>query len=295
MVDSHAPLLATAGESVAPDRAAQHLADEMVRDYATMQEVLRETVTSAQRGELAESGRTYCPSTADWVRGPTGRFARAVELPACQAGATGLMHTHVTPDELAEPTHSLPDIANVALAGVDASVIVGTESADVLVAAADPAVMRRALEAELGTAVTTTTDVVAAMSDQPVGEVIETRRRVRNRLAPLFETVTTSFPQITAQVNRLQRGGEDAAAMPPEVTQQAVRAAQSGVDTTAAVSDPQPRVADGALSIRTSAQMTDLAQSVSDAFPTGRILDVALGTVVGQVVANLTDRLIFGR
>lgn len=173
---------------VAPREDAVALGEYLLSAGDLHDAILRETAESAERGRLRESGRTVCQSSAGYrARRPLARYDRAVTLAACRRGETGIMHTHVTQQELASPEHSLPDMANVIFGGIAASVVVGTEQSQLLVAPDDPAAAAREFREALGLDVDSTRDVVRALEDGQVPNPPAARARVTAALPLLFE------------------------------------------------------------------------------------------------------------
>lgn len=189
-------------QRLTPDPDANALAMQMLRNTDTLRAVLEETLASAQNGVLKESGRTVCPRLQDRIMGPLSRFPRSVSLEQCPRGQAGLIHTHVTPDELLTPEHSIPDMANTAFHNVSASIIVGTQTSDVLVAPRNKALMQQAFHDVLGHRVGSTREVIQTMRRGDINPV-QTRRELRDELSGLFRTEDTAFPGLTAEVRRL--------------------------------------------------------------------------------------------
>jgi len=190
-------------ESVSPSRDAAKLGVFIENAVDVQERVLVETLESFETGSPRESGRTICPGAVDFVRGPLGRFPKAVELQSCPVGAAGTIHTHVTESELKHPEHSLPDVANVLFENVTASMVVGTETHDLLLAPSDPDAARDAFVDAIGLEVTGTDSVVGAIRNGSIPDPDEARKRVRRRLAGLFRSVSVTFPVLTQRVKEL--------------------------------------------------------------------------------------------
>lgn len=188
--------------SLSPNPRAHDLADRMLSQRNVLREVLWETIQSGKRGVMKESGRTFCPRSRDLIRGPLGRFPRSVALDECPVGvSSGVVHAHVTRDELRQPHHSLPDMANLVFEGIDASVIVGTQNSDVMVTAKSAEAMQYRFRNALGLEVNSTRDVVNALVSGKINDAPALRQRVRSRLTPLFRRVSIHFPNLDDHVD----------------------------------------------------------------------------------------------
>lgn len=186
--------------AVRVDPNARALADHMLAMDDVMATILDETIPSESGAEVTESGRTLCGRGTD-IHGPLARFPTAVELASCPVGTRGgTWHTHVTQDQLRNPTNSLPDTANVIFDEVDVSVVVGTQSADAVVAAADREATRAAFRDALGADVRSTDEVVDAIISGRVSDPPAARRRVRSRLSPLFDQHRTNFSGLDRRI-----------------------------------------------------------------------------------------------
>lgn len=172
----------------------------MLSSDAVMREILRETLDSADKGDIRESGRTVCGGLTD-IRGPAGRYPESVELRACPIDSTGLWHSHVTQDQLLNPSHSLPDMANVVFSSVDTSIIVGVQTADVLLAAEDKGEMQRQFQQALGLDLNGPGDLLTALDNQQIENPPRARNKVRTALAPLFSRVNTGYTDLNQRVN----------------------------------------------------------------------------------------------
>lgn len=186
--------------STGPDPAAEKMAGAMLSQDDLMHDILRETVESHQDGQIKESGRTFCPDGGQEVHGPLGRFPTAVDLARCPRGATGVMHTHVTREQLLDPEHSLPDMANVVFGEVDASVVVGAHSSEVMVTPSVESAAQEAFSDALGAGVSSASEVVETVKKGNI-DPPSARERVRSNLPSLFYTQATSFPNIASQVH----------------------------------------------------------------------------------------------
>lgn len=184
------------------DPEAQRLAERMIRSEATMANILDETVSGT--GPVKESGRTACGGLVN-VTGPLKRFSQSVELESCPRARSGTWHSHVTEEQLRNPEHSLPDMANVVFGNVDASIVVGAETSDVFVAAEDRQAMVEDFQNVLGLKVESTKDVVDAQTDGPITDSPSVRSRARQQFAPLFQTYRTEFKEIQQQLSDLDQ------------------------------------------------------------------------------------------
>ncbi|MFW5905510.1 MAG: hypothetical protein ACOCUO_01535, partial [archaeon] len=183
-----------------PDPAAKDLADQMVSMEDIQREILNETLDSQDDGQILESGRTICPRGGG-VKGPGDRHPQAVDLRSCPLEAGGVWHTHVTPRQIRNPEHSIIDVANVAFGYVDSSVVSGTESSDVLVAANDNGQMVEELNKATGVEVNSPEELFEAVES---GEVNPTkaRRRVRDAFGPLFYRERTGYDDLSSRISR---------------------------------------------------------------------------------------------
>lgn len=196
-----------------PTETALQVKREVLSQQEVLRDVLDETLTSAEDGDIKESGRTFCPDSAlADVLGPARRFPRSVRLRSCPSGASGIVHTHVTHGELLTPEHSLPDMANVLYSDLDASVVLGTDSADVLLAPTNEEQAMRAFEEALGVSIHQPGDVVDAIHDGQIQDPPAARRRIRGRLAPLFQVEGVNFPGMRQRAHALHSEGVIAAA-----------------------------------------------------------------------------------
>lgn len=269
--------------SLRPDADAQRLASQML-ESGELGEILEETVQSARNGRITESGRTYCPSLSESLIGPAARFPRSVKLEECPVrGRTGLMHTHVTAGQLSNPDHSLPDIANVVFHSPDASVVVGTETADVLVRAENEGEMEAAFQEAIGVPVSNTHDVVAAIRQREISDPVAARERVRSAFGPLFRRESAGFPRIARQIQQLQQAGDISAAAPYhqieclQVEAERVRKTETVVPT------------------ETRDRMRALSDDIAAQFPTSRVRDTAVSVAIGTVVSTVLNEFVFDR
>jgi len=167
-----------------------------------MREILDETIPNngEDGSEVTESGRTLCG--AGDVRGPLARFPTAVELASCPRGAKGgTWHTHVTKDQLRNPTNSLPDTANVIFDEMSVSAVVGTESVEMVIAADEPEAAREAFRDAIGADVDSTDGVIDAIMEGHVSDPADARERVRNRLSDLFVRRRVNFRELSRRLS----------------------------------------------------------------------------------------------
>lgn len=183
---------------LSPSAAGTALAEEMRGETGVMETILRETVESAEEGTLRESGRTTCGG--DRIRAPGARFPKSVQLRGCPVESTGTWHTHVTQSELRHPEHSLPDWANVIFHGIDASMVVGTQSLEQVVAASDRAAMADAFQSALGVQVRSSDAVVSEIQRGNIPDPPAARERVRQQLSGLVERHPTDFEELDAKI-----------------------------------------------------------------------------------------------
>lgn len=189
--------------STEPSADAVSLSQFMMNAVDVQRRILLETIEAAEAGHVVESGRTICPEGADPIRGPLGRFPMSVELQSCPVGASGIMHTHVTVDQLRAPEHSLPDVANVIFEGIGASLVAGTRRHDLLHAPSDPDQAVTDFQDALGLDVRSTEDVVAAIRQGRISDPADARSRVRSRLGGLFQTPRSGFQDLDERVTKL--------------------------------------------------------------------------------------------
>lgn len=274
------------GVFIEPSRAALAMRDTILSRDDELQSVLMETVASAGGGGVLESGRTFCPGAQQQVLGPGGRFPRSVSLRECPRGSSGIIHTHVTHGELLSPEHSLPDMANVLLTDLDASIVVGTDSLDVMLAPSDPVDAHAAFERAVGVAVERPRDVVDAIPSR-IGDPPAARERVRGALSPLFETYPVDYPGARAEVNALHE-------------RNIIAASPSGLDhatacgTHAHVTFSRPTYRARALNrARESADAAQIAAHQTDGG-----VDVkaeAIGSAIGILAGEAIRWIVFGR
>lgn len=185
------------------DEAARMLAEHMVAAEPVHETILTETIESAERGTPKEAGRTACGSV-EALRGPGRRFPQAVDLAGCPpVQAMGIWHTHTVREELRDPVHSVPDWANVVFGQTDVSVVVGTRSMEVIVAADDREAMLRGYQDALGLEVNSKQDVLNALVSGAIPDPIRATEPIRARLSPLVSRQHVHFPALDARAEAL--------------------------------------------------------------------------------------------
>lgn len=289
MADPQSPPMAVA---LSPDPEARELAEIMVGPEAeeVHRNILAETLESAEGdGPILESGRTVCGDLSD-VHESINRFQTAVDLPGCPVtDRIGIWHTHVTPDELRSPTHSLPDIANVALGLVDASVVVGAETSHVIVGAEDRAAMKAAFQDAVGVTVEQPADVVHAMERGDIENPQAAASAATSALGPLTDRPDTAYPALAQRIRSLEAPAIAASAPGGCAVHHHVQPdppdAGDGHASTAA-----PR---GCTCFRERAQV--LARASEAAAPAGvDVGEIVVGQTVGLIVGRVVERAIFG-
>lgn len=161
--------------------------------------ILDETLDAADSGDIRESGRTACGNLETLER-PIARFPEAVELSSCPRQVTGTWHTHVSAEELHNPQHSLVDIANVAFGFVDASMVVGTETGEILLGSQDRDAMQGVLSEALDTEMDEHADVVRWIEGNSIPSIVSARTEVKEQYGPLVTRVPTGYGDLTDRV-----------------------------------------------------------------------------------------------
>ena len=184
---------------IARDERAAELATFMLERRDTMREIVEETLTSAMEGNIREAGRTMCPQNQR-IKGPLQRFPRAIDLASCPVNRGGTWHTHVTPREIRTPVNSLPDMANVIYGLTNVSIVVGTNTADVVVAPDDQEAAQNVFANALGYDVQGPRDISDAIRAGRIRPT-QSRRRAREALGPLVYQIETGFADLSAKVN----------------------------------------------------------------------------------------------
>lgn len=261
----------SASQNVTRDKGAMALATGMVEQRDVMRTILKETVRSAKMGHIREAGRTKCPRSGG-VRGSLQRFPRAIDLASCPVEKGGTWHTHVTEDEIRTPTNSLPDMANVMLGLIDASVVVGTRTADVIVAPSDPDAGKEAFRNAIGADVSEPEDISAAIQSGRIMPA-QARRRARQKLSPLVYTAQTGYPEIDDEVATIDTS---AWAVPPQ-SGESEAVAGNGYAPTAFAPQSIEAAAD---------QANGALQGVG-------IANLVVSQAVGTIVGNVVDKALF--
>lgn len=274
-------------DSLTPSEDAEAMATELVEAGDVQETVIEETLASAEEGRLRESGRTACGSSAN-LRDPLNRFPESVELSACPRSAAGIWHTHVTEDQLETPFHSLPDAANVAFGGLDASMIVGVETSDVLLASEDEEAMQRAFKNALGLDIRSAEDVVRAFRAGQIPDPEAARQRVRRELAPLFRTENTSFPELKSRLESSRLPIQASATADDGTVAADAVAADAVAADTHRIGGPPPD----------AGNLRSRARGCRGLFQPARPadLDIAglvIGNAIGTIVGNLTNQVLF--
>lgn len=272
---------------VEPAAAATTLAEQLLGAEDVSVTVLEETIDSAHAGQITESGRTACGSPRD-VRPPVDRFPTSVSLAECPVGMVGIWHTHPTTRGLKNPEHSLPDWANVIFGHADASVVVGAETSEVVVAPANREAAIFEFQNAIGAAVQDTADVVAAVRGGQIPSPTAARRRVRRQLAPLVSRHDTAYPSLLSSIEALSIPAQAPAEAAAAGEAVACGCYATGHDHGHDPAPPRPRA-------------TALQERAKSCTPIGGyqpagvdIRGIAIGTVVGNIVGTLTDRILFG-
>lgn len=186
-------------QTVRRSEEATELATRMVENDEVMRSIISETLQDALDGNIRESGRTKCPAGGE-IRGPLGRFPRAIDLAPCPREVGGTWHTHVTPREIRTPVNSLPDMANVVFGLTDVSVVPGTQTADVVVSADSESAAETAFQNAVGLEASGPEDVVEAIRDGRI-DPNTARSRAREALEPLVFTIETGYSDLGKVVN----------------------------------------------------------------------------------------------
>jgi len=260
----------------------------------TAHDVLVETIRSGQdTGQLLESGRTWCSSDdAGEYRDAIERFPAAIDLSGCPPDDTVVTwHTHTTRDQLANPDHSIPDIANVAFGRVDVSIIPGIESDHLLVASADRDQMAETFRSVTGIDADGPTDVTAAMDTGQVTDPPQLRERLFAEFDTLEKRIDTGRDYMRPHVDALFEDGvdtgEDCCGL------HTLDDAAVGGDHIAD-DPPEPPVA----GLRANAVLRREARvsqsALNDAVDRFDITETVVGTAVGMFTSRLLERAVFG-
>lgn len=203
---------------IEPSQTAIDIADRILEDVDMQSDVIEETIESAEtEGVPFESGRTVCGSR---IYKPEERREKSVSLKECTFGDDGIIHSHVSVSQLRNPEHSLPDITNVILEGAEASVVVGTETHDVMLAPEDREMARLELEDALGMEMGSTSQMVEAIRSRQIRDTADARRRIRDRLPELFVVVPSDLTSYTEEIESLSISGSIPAMHPLDASHQ---------------------------------------------------------------------------
>jgi hypothetical protein len=259
-------------QAVGPAADAERLAEEMVNSSAVMRQIIAETLQSAQNGRIREAGRTHCPESGK-VKGPLNRFPRAIDLASCPVDTGGAWHTHVSPEEIRNPTNSLPDMANVMFGLLDVSIVAGTETADVIVAPVDRGyamdIFQNAIGAEVSTPQELTDEIMSGRINPATA-----RQRARQELSTLVRTKRTGLTDLNEIVSEIpaENWARPLGSGSAEAFSGNAKAPMKAVDTN--------KFDESGLLAKQALPDTDL---------TALVFSTAVGTIVGGAV----DRLIF--
>lgn len=276
---------------IIPDQHAMELADQLVESPLN-DSVLHETLQAAENGSITESGRTVC-STLDNVSKPIARHPMAVDLPGCRPwDATGIIHSHVTPDEIRNPVHSLPDIANVLYGNATASVIPGTETTHVVVRPTDATVAeaRSAFDNVLGVSVDNPEDVSQAVDNGAIVSLDTAQKRVVNELKPIIDRVEYPRPEAAAKLEELPLDEDQPAMVASEL------AFMNGEP------QPEPRPAEERIEPKPShfravdrhREIATHVRQMGDGDTSGFIRATIISNVIGTIVGGVVSRAVFG-
>lgn len=282
-------------DALVPAAQPARTAEQMSTNPHIGTAVLGETVQSAIDGNgFLESGRTWCSSDPEGaLREPHDRFPAAVSLAGCPVGDTvAVWHSHTTPDQLRNPEHSLPDVANVVFGHVDASVIPGTETDHVLVAAADREQMRTEFRNIIGANVETTEGVAEAIAAGRVAQPSVVRDRLWEAFEPLTRRVNVDRPELWRAVDDLLDEDTETATGPICDGKQTPECdpTQPGGDTVAP--EQTARTLRSASVFRREARVAShgLRETIEGYDITGTVV----GTTVGMFTSRLLERAVFG-
>lgn len=258
-------------EGVRRSEMATELATRMVENHDVMRTIIGETLSDAVDGDIREAGRTKCPEGGE-IKGPLGRFPRAVDLAPCPREVGGTWHTHVTPDEIRNPVNSLPDMANVVFGLTDVSVVAGTETADVVVSETDETDAVAVFQNAIGETVSSTEDVVAAIEDGRIAPETA-RERAREALSELVFRVETGYGDLNRMV----------AQVPPDNW-----AAAHGSGRNEAFTGNM-------VGTRTFApeSFDEASKRAEQALSNSSVTQIAFSTAIGTIVGNIVEGALF--
>lgn len=262
---------------IEPDPGAVALANVMLAQDDTQREILSETIEAANSGNPRESGRTYCAALGS-THGPIESSARSIDLRTCVVGRGGIWHTHPGDRGLSTPINSLPDMANVVFGDVDASIVPGTDTADVIVAPEDRKIAQAELRRAIGADVQSPGDVRDVIMSANV-DPVEARERARAALSGLLFTADTGYTDLSASAPVSPRGHA-------ATSSQAVCACttHSGSDQPESASECLQRVDD---------QFEAAAEEIEKKANGMNISGIAISAAVGNVVGEVVNRVLF--
>jgi hypothetical protein len=296
MTMSSAPLAPS--ETVA--EAAEYAASSPV-GRTIIEETLNEGI---ETGNLTESGRTWCSGDEKGAyRDPIERLPAAIDLSGCPPGDLVVTwHTHTTEQQLRNPEHSLPDIANVAFGRVDVSVVPGIESDHILVGAADRDEMAAQFQNALGIEADAPGDVTDAIEDGTIFNAPS----LRDRTFEVFDSLTQ---RVTVDRTDLQPVADDL--FDPD-TQSMTAEPCDGLhtiecdptkpggdrvrpDETTGPQAPQPSAPEELRATSVMRRESRIATAgLSAALSEYDIKTTVVGTAVGMFTSRLLERAVFG-
>lgn len=169
----------------------------ILNSHKILREVLEESASTGK-----ESGRTFCNPDGNTdldgdeeVHGPAARTERSVNLRACPLGGGGIVHTHpVDRQRWRTPVHSLMDMSLVLHPdGYAASVVLGVQSSEVLVAPDDRASAEREFERIVGVSAGSSNALYQQIKDRPDEEIAAMHREARDVFSDLFSREPTRY------------------------------------------------------------------------------------------------------
>lgn len=272
-------------QSLTPGQEAEDMGEFLIENRDLHEEVLVETIDSAENGQIKESGRTVCgPET---TLPPQVRFPRSVRLQRCPvANGAGIIHSHVSHDELMSPQHSIPDVANVILVdNIVASMVVGLDQSELLLAPADRDAGHAAFETAIGVPVDTPADVQEAVERGQIESFHAVRRRLKRELSPLFQKCDTAFPELKQRVENLAlpQHAPVAAHAPVDARGEPIAACETARRLSGHTT-PKASTAAGRLRQKQSECGDRLKDSANDLGLGERIVDSAIGSIIGRGV-----------
>lgn len=293
---SNTPLAPT--DTVA--EAAEYAANSPV-GRTIIEETLNEGI---ETGELTESGRTWCSGDEKGTyRDPLQRLPAAIDLSGCPPGDLVVTwHTHTTEQQLRNPEHSLPDIANVAFGRVDVSVVPGIESDHILVGAADRDEMAAQFQNALGVEAEQPSDVTDAIENGTIFNAPS----LRDRTFEVFDGLTQ---RIATDRSDLQPIADDL--FDPD-TQSMTAEPCDGLHTIECdpnkpggdrvrpdeTADPQPQPQPTVTELRATGVMRRESRiataGIAAALNEYEIKSTVVGTAVGMFTSRLLERAVFG-